>query len=159
MKILIVAVGQKMPAWAQEACDEYLKRFPADWRVDVKTVKTENRTSGKTPQLLMDAEAQRIMQVITAHTQYPYVIALDEHGERQTSMKMAASLQEIERQGQEVVLVIGGPDGLSAGFKKTAQALWRLSDLTLPHAMVRVLLTEQLYRCWSILAHHPYHRE
>ena len=159
MKVLVVAVGQKMPAWAQEACDDYLKRFPADWRVEVKTVKTENRSSGKTPQSLMGAEAQRIEQVIAAHTQYPYIIALDEHGVRQTSVKMAESLQTIARQGQEVVLVIGGPDGLSADFKGKAQASWRLSDLTLPHAMVRVILAEQLYRSWSILANHPYHRE
>ncbi|MGL4667087.1 MAG: 23S rRNA (pseudouridine(1915)-N(3))-methyltransferase RlmH [Saezia sp.] len=159
MKIVIVAVGQKMPDWAQEACDDYLKRFPADWRVTVKTVKTESRTTGKTSELLMGAEAGRIEQAIAAHAQYPHVIALDERGLQQTSVKMAASLQAIEQQGKEIVLVIGGPDGLTAEFKKRAQALWRLSDLTLPHAMVRVLLAEQLYRSWSILANHPYHRE
>lgn len=159
MKVLIIAVGQKMPNWAQESCEDYLKRFPADWRVDIKTVKTESRTSGKLPSLLMEAEAQRITQIITSHTQHPYIIALDEHGTRQTSMVMASSLQSIQRDGNEAVLVIGGPDGLCPKFKKSTHALWRISDLTLPHAMVRVLLVEQLYRCWSILNNHPYHRE
>ncbi|CAK7024381.1 23S rRNA (pseudouridine(1915)-N(3))-methyltransferase RlmH [Saezia sanguinis] len=159
MKILVVAVGQKMPDWAQAASDDYFKRFPADWKVEIKTVKTEPRTSGKTAPVLMAAERARIEAAISTGARHPYVIALDEHGVRQTTVQLAQSLQSIDRQGHEAVLLIGGPDGLDAGLKKQAQALWRLSDLTLPHAMVRVLLAEQLYRAWSILAGHPYHRE
>lgn len=159
MKILIVAVGQKMPAWAQTACDDYLKRFPADWRVELKTVKTEPRTSGKTPQVLMQAERARIEAAIAAGVRNPYIIVLDEHGLRQTTVQLAQSLQALDQQGQEIVLVIGGPDGLDREFKQKARTKWQLSELTLPHAMVRVLLAEQLYRGWSILANHPYHRE
>lgn len=159
MRILIVAVGQKVPSWAQEACDDYLKRFPTDWYVELRTVKTEPRTSGKTPQVLMAAERARIEAAIKSYTQYPYIVALDEHGVAQTTVKLASTLQKLDQQGREIVLVIGGPDGLDAEFKQNAQARWQLSDLTLPHAMVRVLVAEQLYRSWSIIANHPYHRE
>lgn len=159
MKILIVAVGQKIPSWAQEACDEYLKRFPSDWHVELKTVKTEPRSSGKTPQVLMTLERGRIEAVIKSHTQYPYIVAFDERGLAQTTIKLASTLQSLDQQGREIVLVIGGPDGLDDGFKQSTQARWRLSDLTLPHAMVRVLVAEQLYRAWSVTTNHPYHRE
>lgn len=159
MKILVVAVGQKIPAWAQTACDDYFKRFPSDWKVELKAVKTQPRSSGKTASVLMAAERERIEAAIASHTRHPHVIAFDEHGLRQTTAQMACALKKIDQLGQEVVLVIGGPDGLDAQFKQAAQAQWRLSDLTLPHAMVRVMLAEQLYRCWSILANHPYHRE
>lgn len=155
MKLSIVAVGQRMPAWAQTAYDDYAKRFPPDARVDVKTVKTEPRGS-KTLQTLLQAERSRIEAVLTRGTR---VVVLDERGTTLTTVALADRLKDWQLQGQDVAFVIGGPDGLDDEFKKQAAHRIRLSDMTLPHAMARVLLIEQLYRAWSVNHNHPYHRE
>ncbi len=155
MKITIVAVGQKMPTWAQTAWDDYIKRFSFELKVEVKTVKTEPRAS-KTLETLYAAERERIEAHIVKGTK---VVVLDERGTGLTTMELAAKLQQWQLEATNVALVIGGPDGLDPSFKKQAHERIRLSDLTLPHAMARVLLIEQLYRAWSINANHPYHRE
>lgn len=159
MKITLIAVGQKIPGWAQTACDEYHKRFPPEWRVEVKSIKTPSRSEGKGVAALMAMEAQRILSTLAASSNNPYLILLDEHGKQQTTVQVAQALKKIDSEGHDIALVIGGPDGLDAELKKSARELWGLSQLTLPHAMARVLLIEQLYRAWSILANHPYHRE
>lgn len=155
MKLLVVAVGQRVPDWAQAAWDDYAKRFPPELRVELKAVKTEPR-AGKALPALLAAERQRIEAAIPRGT---HVVALDERGAPLTTVALAARLKAWQMQGGDVALVIGGPDGLDPAFKQAAQERIRLSDLTLPHAMVRVLLVEQLYRAWSINANHPYHRE
>ncbi len=155
MKLVVVAVGQRLPDWAQTAWDDYAKRFPPELRVELRAVKTAPRAS-KTLESLYAAERQRIE---TAIPKDAHVVALDEHGTALTTMALAARLKEWQLQAQDVALVIGGPDGLDPAFKRAAHERLRLSDLTLPHAMVRVLLVEQLYRAWSINANHPYHRE
>ena len=155
MKLLVVAVGQRMPAWADAAWDEYAKRFPPEFRVELKAVKTETRGS-KTLSTLLLAERDRIRAVIPPGSR---VVALDERGTAFSTIALAKRLEQWQLDGTDVSLVIGGPDGLDAGFKQAAHERIRLSDLTLPHAMVRVLLVEQLYRAWSIHTHHPYHRE
>jgi len=155
MKLIVVAVGQRAPDWAQTAWDDYAKRFPPELRVELRTVKTERRAS-RTLEALYAAERQRIEAAIPKGT---YVVALDERGTAFTTMALAARLKAWQLQGGDVALVIGGPDGLDPAFKKAAHERIRLSDLTLPHAMVRVVLVEQLYRAWSINANHPYHRE
>jgi 23S rRNA (pseudouridine1915-N3)-methyltransferase len=155
MKLVVVAVGQRVPDWAQTAWDDYAKRFPPELRVELRTVKTSPRAS-RTLESLFAAERQRIEAAIPKGA---HVAALDEHGTALTTMALAARLKDWQRQGGDVALVIGGPDGLDPAFKKAAHERIRLSDLTLPHAMVRVLLVEQLYRAWSINANHPYHRE
>jgi 23S rRNA (pseudouridine1915-N3)-methyltransferase len=155
MKLLVVAVGLRVPDWAQAAWDDYAKRFPPELRVELKAVKTEPRAS-KTVDVLLGAERQRIENAIPKGT---HVVALDERGTSLTTMALAARLKAWQLQGGDVALVIGGPDGLAPEFKRAAHERVRLSDLTLPHAMVRVLLVEQLYRAWSINANHPYHRE
>ncbi len=155
MKLSIVAVGQRMPAWAQTAYDDYAKRFPPDARVDIKTVKTEPRGS-KTLQTLLQAERSRIEAVLTRGTR---VVVLDERGTTLTTVALADRLKAWQLQGQDVAFVIGGPDGLDGEFKEQAAHRIRLSDMTLPHAMARVLLIEQLYRAWSVNHNHPYHRE
>jgi 23S rRNA (pseudouridine1915-N3)-methyltransferase len=155
MKLVVVAVGQRVPDWAQSAWDNYAKRFPPELRLELRTVKTAPRAS-RTLESLFAAERQRIEAAIPKGT---HVAALDEHGTALTTMALAARLKDWQRQGGDVALVIGGPDGLDPAFKKAAHERIRLSDLTLPHAMVRVLLVEQLYRAWSINANHPYHRE
>jgi 23S rRNA (pseudouridine1915-N3)-methyltransferase len=155
MRLLLVAVGQRMPDWAETAFHDYAKRFPPELKVDVKAVKTEPRGS-KTLQTLYAAERQRIEAAIPRGTR---IVALDERGTSLTTQALAQRLKDWQLSGDDVALVIGGPDGLDPEFKAAAHERIRLSDMTLPHAMARVLLIEQLYRAWSINANHPYHRE
>ena len=155
MKLVIVAVGQRMPDWAQTAYDDYAKRFPPDCRVEIKTVKTEPRGS-KTLETLYAAERTRIEAALPKGAR---VVVLDERGTALTTVALAKHLLGWQMGGDDVALIIGGPDGLDPAFKAAAHMRIRLSDLTLPHAMARVLLIEQLYRAWSVNANHPYHRE
>lgn len=155
MRLLIVAVGQRVPDWAQAAWDDYAKRFPHEIKVELKAVKTEPRAS-KSLEALYAAERSRIEAAIPKGTR---IAVLDERGENLRTVELAERLKAWQLGGTDVALVIGGPDGLDPDFRKSAHERIRLSDLTLPHAMVRVLLIEQLYRAWSINANHPYHRE
>lgn len=155
MKLLVVAVGQRVPDWAQAAWDDYAKRFPPESRLELKAVKTEPRGSKTVPTLLA-AERERIAAAIPKGAR---IVALDERGTSLTTVALAAKLKAWQLENDAVALVIGGPDGLDPAFRQEAHERIRLSDLTLPHAMVRVLLAEQLYRAWSINAGHPYHRE
>jgi len=155
MKLLIVAVGQRIPDWAQSAWDDYAKRFPPELRVELRAVKTEPRAS-RTLETLLAAERQRIEAQIARGMR---VVVLDERGESLTTQALARRLRDWQGGGDDVALVIGGPDGLEPDFRAAAHERIRLSDLTLPHALARVLLVEQLYRAWSVNAHHPYHRE
>jgi 23S rRNA (pseudouridine1915-N3)-methyltransferase len=150
----IVAVGQRVPDWAQTAWDDYAKRFPPEIRVELKAVKTEPRGS-KTLETLYAAERARIEAAIPKGAR---VVALDERGEALGTQALARRLTLWQEQG-DVALLIGGPDGLDPALLEAAHERIRLSDLTLPHAFARVLLIEQLYRAWSINAKHPYHRE
>ncbi|PIT80900.1 23S rRNA (pseudouridine(1915)-N(3))-methyltransferase RlmH [Limnohabitans sp. JirII-29] len=155
MKLWVVAVGQRVPDWAQTAWDDYAKRFPSELKLELKAVKTEPRGS-KTLETLYAAERERIEAAIPRGCR---IVALDERGTNLTTLDLAQKLKHWQLEADDVALVIGGPDGLDPEFKKMAHERIRLSDLTLPHAMVRVLLVEQLYRAWSINANHPYHRE
>lgn len=155
MHLLIVAVGQRVPDWAQTAWNDYAKRFPFELKVELKAVKTEPRAS-KSLETLLVAERARIEAAIPKGFR---IVALDERGTTLTTMALAGKLKDWQLSGDDVALVIGGPDGLDPAFRQAAHERIRLSDLTLPHAMVRVLLVEQLYRAWSINANHPYHRE
>ena len=155
MRLLLVAVGQRLPAWAQTAWDDYAKRFPPELRLELKAVKAESR-DGRPAAALMAAEGARIEAALPRGVRR---IALDERGERVTTRELAARLGVWQRDGRDVALLVGGPDGLDAALKDGADERLRLSDLTLPHAFVRVLLAEALYRAWSLAAGHPYHRE
>ena len=155
MKLSIVAVGQRVPGWAQTAYDDYAKRFPPELKVDLKAVKTEPRGS-KTLETLYQAERARIEAVIPRGTR---IVVLDERGTALTTNALAARLTAWQLEGDDVALVIGGPDGREPAFRAAAHERIRLSDMTLPHAFARVLLIEQLYRAWSVNAGHPYHRE
>ena len=155
MRLWIVAVGQRVPDWAQTAYDDYAKRFPHEIKVELKAVKTEPRGS-KTVETIYAAERERIVAASPRGTR---VVVLDERGTSLTTKALAERLQGWQLSGDDVALVIGGPDGLEPAFRQAAHERIRLSDLTLPHAMVRVLLIEQLYRAWSVNAGHPYHRE
>jgi len=155
VRLLIVAVGLRVPDWAQTAWDDYAKRFPHEIKVELKAVKTEPRGS-KTLETLYAAERARIEAAIPKGTR---IVVLDERGSNLTTLALAGRLKEWQLGGGDVALVIGGPDGLDPAFKQAAHERIRLSDLTLPHAFARVLLIEQLYRAWSVNANHPYHRE
>ena len=151
----MVAVGQRLPAWADEAYQDYAKRFPPDLRLELKAVKAEPR-SGKTADQLMAAEAVRIEAALPKGVRR---VVLDEHGSRLTTLQLAQRLTAWTHDGRDAALIVGGPDGLAAPLKASADETLRLSDLTLPHAFVRVLLAEALYRAWTVTINHPYHRE
>lgn len=155
MKLCVIAVGARMPAWVAQAWDEYAKRFPPELSLLLKPVKAAPRRGDKAPDALKATEA-RLIRAALPHS--AYLVALDEHGERASTMDLARRLRGWQRLGRDVAILIGGPDGLDAGLLGEADERLRLSDLTLPHALVRVLLAEQLYRAWSINAGHPYHR-
>lgn len=155
MKLLLVAVGQRQPAWAQAAYDDFAKRFPPELRLELKAVKAEPRGS-KTAGQLMAAEAARLEAGIPKGARR---IVLDERGVRLTTLQLAERMKAWMNDGRDVALLVGGPDGLDASLKQTADETLRLSDLTLPHAFVRVLLAEALYRAWTVMVNHPYHRE
>jgi 23S rRNA (pseudouridine1915-N3)-methyltransferase len=155
VKLLLVAVGHRPPAWADMAYADFAKRFPPELKLDLKAVKAETRGS-KTAQQLMAAEAQRIEAALPKGVRR---VVLDEHGDRVTTVALSTRLQGWMRDGRDVALIVGGPDGLDAELKSSADETLRLSDLTLPHAFVRVLLAEALYRAWTVNTNHPYHRE
>ena len=155
MKLLVLAVGQRQPAWADAAWADFAKRFPPEMRLELKAVKAEPR-GGRSPAQCMAAEAQRLEAGLPKGARR---VVLDEAGTRRTTAQLADRLVEWRGEGRDVALLIGGPDGLDDALKHSADETLRLSDLTLPHAFVRVLLAEALYRAWTLLQGHPYHRE
>lgn len=155
MRLVLAAVGQRQPAWADTAYEEFAKRFPPELRLELKAVKAEPRST-KTAEQLMAAEAQRLEAAIPRGARR---VVLDERGDRLSTVQLAQRLQAWMREGRDVALLVGGPDGLDPALKGTADETLRLSDLTLPHAFVRVLLAEALYRAWTVTVNHPYHRE
>ena len=155
VKLVLISVGTRVPAWADAVFDDYAKRLPPELRLELRTVKAEAR-GGKGTAQLMAAEAARIEAALPRGARR---IALDEHGERVTSVQLAARLLAWQGEGRDAALVAGGPDGLDPAFKASCAETLRLSDLTLPHAFVRALVGEAIYRAWSINAGHPYHRE
>lgn len=156
MKLLIVAVGTRMPAWVSAGFDDYAKRMPREASLELIEVKAEPRTTGKTVEAMMAAEAARIESALPSRCRR---VILDEHGKDTTTLKLAARFEHWLGEGEDVAFIIGGPDGLDPSIKKSAAETLRLSSLTLPHAMVRPLLAEAIYRAWSVTRNHPYHRE
>ncbi|MBN4665886.1 23S rRNA (pseudouridine(1915)-N(3))-methyltransferase RlmH [Pandoraea nosoerga] len=155
MRLFILAVGHKMPGWIETAFAEYAKRMPPELRIELREIKPEQRSNSRTAETVMAAEAQRIEAALPRGCR---LVCLDERGLDLTTMRLAQSLTGWQQDGRDVAFVIGGADGLDPALKSRADTLIRLSSLTLPHGMVRVLLAEQLYRAWSINANHPYHR-
>ncbi len=155
MKLLLVAVGQRQPAWAEVAYGDFAKRFPAEMRLELKAVKTETRGS-KTPEQFMAAEAARLSAALPKGVRR---VVLDERGTRLTTVQLSERMKVWMGDGRDVAFIVGGPDGLDATLKQSADETLRLSDLTLPHAFVRVWLAEALYRAWTLMVNHPYHRE
>ena len=156
MRMSVVAVGQKMPAWVREACDEYLKRMPREHPVQLIEVKPASRTDSRPGERLLEEERERIQERIPNDS---VVIALDERGTLWTTRELAQQINSLSQATRDIVFLIGGPDGLHADLKQHAHQQFGLSRLTLPHGMARVVLCEQLYRAISVLNNHPYHRD
>jgi 23S rRNA (pseudouridine1915-N3)-methyltransferase len=155
MKLRIISVGHKMPSWVDVACGEYLKRMPRELQVDIIEIKPDKRADGKNSLVVQEAEAKRILEAAGKD----FLIACDERGQEITTLQLAEKMQYWQGMGRDVSIIIGGADGLDRNLKQQADFQWGLSKLTLPHAFVRVLLCEQLYRAYSVIQNHPYHRE
>lgn len=155
MKLIVAAVGARMPAWVDAAWQDYAKRMPSDCALELREIKPEPRNTGKQPAQLMAAEARRILAALPPGC---HRVALDERGKDLTTVQLSARLEHWRTLGCDIAFIIGGPDGLDAELKRQCPEMLRLSALTLPHPMVRILLGEQLYRAWAIMTGHPYHR-
>ena len=156
MKFIIVAVGHRAPDWVTSGFTEYARRMPPEARVELVEVKAEPRESGKTPAQMMAAEGKRILAAVPSGAA---LVALDERGRDTDTRALAGLIVGWQRDGADVALTIGGADGLHADVKARATTLLRVSSLTLPHMLVRVVLAEALYRAVSLNRGHPYHRE
>ena len=155
MKLRILSVGHKMPDWVTAACSEYSKRMPRELNIEIVEIKPEKRAAGNNAENIQAIEAKRIIGVVGKD----FLIACDERGLELTTIHLAEKLKDWQVLARDVSFVIGGADGLHSSIKQRADFLWGLSKLTLPHALVRVLLCEQLYRAHSINQNHPYHRD
>jgi 23S rRNA (pseudouridine1915-N3)-methyltransferase len=155
MKLLILAVGNKMPEWVETGFAEYAKRMPHEASIELIEIKSEKRGGGKSVDQLMAAEGARILAAVPPRCR---TVALDERGRQWTTVKLADSMSGWMRNGGDTAFIIGSADGLDASIKNSADEVLALSTLTLPHALARVLLAEQLYRALSLIKRHPYHR-
>ena len=156
MKLIVVAVGTRMPRWVNEPFDEYAKRMPRGLRIELVEVRPEPRSGGKSTAQLLQAEAGRIERAVPRGS---LRAALDERGREFSTAELARWLDARRLEGRNTAFLIGGADGLAPAAKSGAELVLRLSAMTLPHGLARVLLAEQLYRASSILHNHPYHRE
>ena len=156
MKLYLAAVGTKMPAWVNEAYAEFAKRMPRELPLELLEVKAEPRSEGKTVEVMMAAEAVRLRGVLPPRCRR---MILDERGTELTTRNLSERITRWMQEGDDVAFVVGGPDGLDASLKGEAEERFRISGLTLPHALVRVILAEALYRAASLMRGHPYHRE
>ncbi|MBM4180982.1 MAG: 23S rRNA (pseudouridine(1915)-N(3))-methyltransferase RlmH [Betaproteobacteria bacterium] len=155
MRMIVLAVGDRLPAWAEAATTEYLKRMPREARVDMVAIRPEKR-AGRAANSIKQTEAARLLEKQPAGSR---LVALDEHGAQLSTRELADLLQRWMASGRDTCLMIGGADGLASTILERAETTLALSRLTLPHALARVLLAEQLYRAVSLLHNHPYHRE
>jgi 23S rRNA (pseudouridine1915-N3)-methyltransferase len=145
-----------MPQWVREPFDDYIQRLGSSLKIALKEIEPGTRTGGRSPAKAVETEGQRILAAVRANE---FVVALDEHGSEMTTRELASWLATRLRNGSDLAFLIGGPDGFAPEVLQRADFKWSLSRLTFPHALVRVLLAEQLYRAHAVLANHPYHRD
>lgn len=155
MKLIIIAVGNKMPAWVTEAFTDYQKRFPPEMKLVLEEIAPVKRNGKNSDEKAKEQEAKMILEALPKKA---YIIVLDERGKQFTSLELGDKVGVWQNLGMDVVLIIGGPNGLTDEVRNKANELWSLSKLTLPHPLVRVFLAETIYRGWSIYANLPYHR-
>lgn len=144
-----------MPSWVTTGCAEYIKRMPRDASIDIIEIKPEKRAAGNNTENIKLIEAKKILDAVGKD----FLVALDERGKQLTTLETAERFKSWQALGRDIALVIGGADGLHTSIKQQADQLWSLSKLTMPHGMVRVMLSEQLYRAYTVVNNHPYHRE
>jgi 23S rRNA (pseudouridine1915-N3)-methyltransferase len=155
VRIHVLTVGERMPAWVADGWSEYIKRMPRDARVELHEIPPGKRLKNSPPERAVMEEGQRMLDAIRPDW---HVIALDGRGSIWSTTELAGRFEQWKTMGCDIALLIGGPDGLAETCRQRAQCCWSLSNLTFPHPMVRVILAEQLYRAWSLVQHHPYHR-
>ena len=155
MHIHLIAVGSRMPGWVTEGYQEFAKRLPPECRLNLIEIMPGKRSKSADIARAMREEGERMLAAIPKNVA---VIALDARGTQWSTEQLSGELKNWLQGGRDIALLIGGPDGLAEDCLKRAQTLWSLSKLTLPHPLVRIVLAEQLYRAWSILQNHPYHR-
>jgi 23S rRNA (pseudouridine1915-N3)-methyltransferase len=156
MRVRILAVGSRMPRWVDEAVEDYTKRLGSKLKVTLTEIAAGPRGAGRSEAKAVAVESERILAALRTDD---FVIALDERGKQLSTRELADWLQDRMQDGRDLVFVIGGPDGLAPEVLARGNLKWSLSRLTFPHALVRVVLAEQLYRAHSVLAGHPYHRD
>ena len=156
MHIRLLAVGDRQPAWVDEAFGKYSERMPREWRFRIDAIATAQRHKNDRSGRAVDREGEQLLQKLNSTE---VAVLLDERGRQLSSKDLAVKLGDWQSDGRDVCFIIGGPDGVSDAVRQRAGFTWSLSQLTLPHGMARVLLTEQLYRAWSLQTGHPYHRE
>ena len=155
-RVRVVAVGSRMPKWVREAYDDYITRLSPALKVTLTEIEPGARAAGRPPQKAVETEAQRLLAAVRKDE---FVVALDERGKEMTTRELASWLAERLRDGSDLAFLVGGPDGFSPAVLQRSDFKWSLSRLTFPHALVRVVLAEQLYRAHGVLANHPYHRD
>ena len=155
MKVRLLTVSQRQPAWVTDACAEYEKRLQRAWQFQLLEIKPEARTSGATTQRVQAAEAQRIRNAVPKGA---LLVALDERGESWSTEQFAEKIEGWQQLGRDLVLVIGGADGLDAEFRQQADHRLSLSRMVMPHGLVLVVIVEQLYRAATVIEGHPYHK-
>ena len=156
MHIRLIAVGDRQPSWVDDAVNIYTGRFPPQWKFRIDSVGTVKRSKKNMSDAAKAEEGAQILASVNASEQ---AILLDERGKQLSSQQLASSLAGWQADGRDLCFIIGGPDGVSAACRDRADFTWSLSSLTLPHGLARVLFAEQLYRAWSLLSGHPYHRD
>lgn len=156
MRLVLIAVGERMPPWVTQGFDDYVRRMPRECTLELVELSAARRGRGTVVNRAITEEGQRLLEACPKRCRR---IALDERGQLWRTAEVAARLDDWLQGGTDIALLVGGADGLSAEVKASADANWSLSPLTLPHALVRILVAEQLYRAWTILKRHPYHRE
>ena len=155
MHIRLLAVGDRQPSWVDEAFGKYTGRYPREWKFRLDTISTVRRNKNDKSRQAMEAEGALILEKLGSEEQ---VVLLDERGKQLSSKSLASRLSEWQTDGRDLCFIIGGPDGVSGLVRQRADWMWSLSQLTLPHGLARALLSEQLYRAWSLQTGHPYHR-
>ena len=155
MQIHLIAVGQRMDDWVNRGFTEFSKRLPPECRINLIEIPPNKRTKNSDISRVIEEEGERLLAAVPARTR---VIALDVNGKSWSTEQLAEQLQSWLAEGRDIVLLVGGPDGLSDKCRNRAELSWSLSNLTLPHPLVRVVIAEQIYRAWSITKGHPYHR-
>lgn len=155
MQIHIIAIGQRLDDWVNQGFAEFAKRLPPECRINLIEVAPNKRTKNSDISRVIEEEGQRLLAAVPARS---HIVSMDVEAKQWSTEQLAGKLDQWLADGRDIALLIGGPDGLSAACKARAESSWSLSKLTLPHPLVRVVIAEQIYRAWSILKGHPYHR-